>query len=379
MLSSTRAREAWLAVGVHLAARAASLVVMFVAGGILNESAYRQFVRWDAHWYRRIAESGYGHSQVVADGRTLVDYAFFPLYPGLERVMADATGLRILDAGLAISAASAIVAAVGILFVGRTVADGPTGVLLVALWSTLPIANVQSMAYAESLFTALAAWSLFFVLTERFAFAGALALLAGLTRPLGAALAVAVWVGAIGYLRRHPSARPMQHWSDGPLIGPIVGLVLAPLGCLAFLFYVALKKHSLVGYFQVAKQWHNNLDGGVAFFSWLLSLILSNAFILGVLLVAGVSLLILQVWFLVRDRYPLPLIVFVALSIVVTLSTSGYFGSKPRYLLPVFPLLLPLATRVKRMKRATRITVVVLSGVISATYGAVWLFGPGPP
>ena len=54
----------------------------------------------------------------------------------------------------------------------------------VALWAALPVGIVQSMAYWESLFTALAAWALYAVLTGRWVRAGVLRL-AGRADPAG--------------------------------------------------------------------------------------------------------------------------------------------------------------------------------------------------
>ena len=62
------------------------------------------------------------------------------------------------------------------------------GICLAVLWAALPVGIVQSMAYSESLFTALAAWSLWAVLDRRWVLAGVLASCAGLTRPVGAAV-----------------------------------------------------------------------------------------------------------------------------------------------------------------------------------------------
>lgn len=59
-----------------------------------------------------------------------------------------------------------------------------------------PTAFVQSMAYTETLFTALAAWALYAVLRGRWIVAGALCVLAGLTRPTAAALIAALAITA---------------------------------------------------------------------------------------------------------------------------------------------------------------------------------------
>ncbi len=70
---------------------------------------------------------------------------------------------------------------------------------------------------------------------------------------------------------------------------------------------------------------------------------------------------------------------FTFVSVAVTLSTSGYFGSKPRYLLPVFPLLLPLAAWLSRIDVRRTWAVLIGFTLTSSVYGVIWLFGPGPP
>jgi hypothetical protein len=345
----------------------------------VNESAVHSLTRWDADWYRRIAEHGYGYSHHVADGRTLVDYAFFPLYPGLERLLAEVSGLRIMQAGLVISAVASIVAAAGIFKVGSHLFDDRTGIILVALWSALPIAVVQSMAYSESLFTALTSWSLFAIVKQRYVAAGALALLAGLTRPLGIAIVLTVIVSAALHLREI-GRQPFRGAIGGrTLAGPIVGAVLAPLGLLGYLTYVAYRTDDALGYFRVAHQWGNDVDGGAGFLRWTVAMVLSEAVLAGLLVLFALGLLLLQLVWMARDRYPVPIILFTCASVVVAFSTSGYFGSKPRYLLPVFPLLMPLASWLSRIRVGRTTALLAGLAIASGLYGAVWLFGPGPP
>src|SRR4029450_6584573 len=109
----------------------------------------------------------------------------FPLYPLAERTVSALTGLPAVQSGLAISAVSSVVAAAGIYRVGTQLHAAKTGAILVCLWSSLPVSIVQSMAYTESMFTALVAWSLYGLLTERYVVAGAFAALGGCTKPMG--------------------------------------------------------------------------------------------------------------------------------------------------------------------------------------------------
>ncbi len=369
---TTTRQDLAVVLGVHVAARLVTLVALLVAGLLVDRPGLRALERWDANWYRRIAEHGYGHVHTVPDGRTLADYAFFPLYPWLEHVVASVTGLPTMHAGLLISAAASCAAALGIYTVTAQVASPRAGLVTAALWSVTPVAVVQSMAYTESLLTALAAWSFACWLRGRYVAAGLLAVLAGLTRPFGVAVAIALVAGAVTVLVRDRGA---PHRPVGRMVA---GAVLAPLGTLAYLGFVGVREDSARGYLDVMAAWGNRFDGGAAFATWSVRLLGQNP-VGGLLLVAALGVLVAQVWLLWRDRYPLPLVVFTAVSVLAALVTSSYFGSKPRYLMPVFTLLIPAAVGLSRWP-ARRILVVVCGlGILSACYGGVWLLGSGPP
>lgn len=74
---------------------------------------------------------------------------------------------------------------------------------------------------------------------------------------------------------------------------------------------------------------------------------------------------------LAADRtVPLPLLVYTGVLLVMTYGGAGFFESKPRFLLPAFPLLLPA---VAVMARARPRTAVVVTGVLAGlSYG----YGP---
>jgi hypothetical protein len=81
----------------------------------------------------------------------------------------------------------------------------------------------------------------------------------------------------------------------------------------------------------------------------------------------------------VRQRQPLPLLVYTGVVTALALCASSYFGSKPRLLMPAFPLLLPLALALARLRTSRSAWVVGGVAVASAVYGAFWLNGSGPP
>jgi hypothetical protein len=160
---------------------------------------------------------------------------------------------------------------------------------------------------------------------------------------------------------------------------PLVAAVLAPLGWLAYVAWVGVRRHSAFGYLEVERRWGNGLDGGGALVRWTWQQLTGPRPVLGVLLLLGMGAVGGLLALSIRQRQPVALVAFSGLMIALTLVTSGYFGSRPRYLLPAFPLLLPLARPWARRSpwAAGGILLALTAG--ACAYAVVWLFGPGPP
>ncbi|WP_086779357.1 hypothetical protein, partial [Streptomyces griseus] len=265
-------RAAAPALAVYAAARALGLLVFWAAASAAGKDPLGPLSgRWDSVWYQRIAENGYGYTVTLPDGSVHADLAFFPLLPALERGLSEVTPLTLGGAGLLVAWTAGLVAAWGVFAVGAHLYGRRTGVVLAALWGVYPTAFVQSMAYTETLFTALAAWALYAVLKGRWIVAGALTVLAGLTRPTAAALIAALAITAAVTLVREYRAGDSGGGGGGG-IGPVLrrharmvaGVALAPLGWLAYVVFVAVREGSPFAYFDVQAQWGNNIDGGRA-------------------------------------------------------------------------------------------------------------------
>ncbi|MEU0160382.1 hypothetical protein ABZ154_16470 [Streptomyces sp. NPDC006261] len=370
-------RAAAPALAVYAAVRALGLLGLWAAAQAAGKDPLARLTgRWDSVWYQRIAEDGYGYSVTLPDGALHSDLAFFPLLPALERGLAEVTPLTLGGAGLLVAWTAGLFAAWGIFAVGAELYGRRTGVVLAALWGVYPTAFVQSMAYTETLFTALAAWALYAVLKGRWLVAGALCVLAGLTRPSAAALIAALAITAAATL--------VREIRSGQGIGPVLrrnarmiaGVVLAPLGWLAYVVFVAVREGSPFAYFDVQAQWGNSIDGGRALAAFIAGLPLPAA--LG--LCAALGLLGGLVVLCVRQRQPLPLLVYGIAIVVISLIGAGYFGSRPRLMMPAFPLLLPPAAALVRLRSTAPLTVVIaVLASASAAYGAWTLLGAGPP
>ncbi len=340
-------RAAAPALAVYAAVRALGLLALWAAAHASGKDPVgRLSGRWDSVWYQRIAENGYGHTVALPDGALHSDLAFFPLLPALERGISEVTPLTLGGAGLLVAWTAGLLAAWGIFAVGAHLHGRRTGVVLAALWGVYPTAFVQSMAYTETLFTALAAWALYAVLRGRWLPAGALCVLAGLTRPSAAALIAALAITAAATL--------VREFRAGGHLAPVLrrnarllaGVALAPMGWLAYVVFVAVREGSPFAYFEVQAQWGNNIDGGRALAAFIAGLPLPAA--LG--LCAAFGLLGWLVVLCVRQRLPLPVLVYTVAIVVISLIGAGYFGSRPRLMMPAFPLLLPPAVALARLR-----------------------------
>ncbi|MFB7029041.1 MULTISPECIES: hypothetical protein [unclassified Streptomyces] len=359
-------RPLLLALGGYAATRVIGLAVLAIAAAATGEDGlHRLKGRWDSVWYVRIAEHGYGYETVLPDGDVHSDLAFFPLLPALERGLSAVLPLDAATAGLLVSWTAGLAAAWGLFRCGAHAFGTRTGVLLAVLWGVYPTAFVQSMAYTETLFTALAAWSLYAVLRDRWILAGLLCAAAGLTRPTAAALIAALGITALAALvrdRRLPART-------------VAGVLIAPLGWLGYVVYVGVREGSPTAYFEVQAAWGNSIDGGLALARFIAGLPWPAA--LG--LTAALALLAWLVVLCVRQRQPLPLLVYTIGVVLVSLVGAAYFGSRPRLMMPAFGLLLPPAAALARLRPRTAAPVLAGLALASAAYGAFTLLGSGPP
>ena len=206
----------------------------------LAEPLLSPLARWDAVWYLRIADSGYGGSDVRA--------AFFPLYPGMVRAVAAPFGAS-PDALLVASylvALAAFLAALVLLYrlvsleLGRPLAR--PALLLLAVF---PAAVYFGAPYSESMFLLLAVGAFYAARTGRWAWAGAAAAAAAATRSSGVLLLL-------------PLA--MLWWSTRERrLRDAAWLILAPLGLAAYAAYLGIAEGDALRFLDVQDAWSREL------------------------------------------------------------------------------------------------------------------------
>ncbi|MFJ9317358.1 hypothetical protein ACIRN4_24445 [Pimelobacter simplex] len=360
------------AVGLFVALRAVCTAVLAAFAAGRDTSLLALLGRSDAIWYARVVTRGYDHAIPVGPDGTLLptNLAFFPLFPGIVALVDPVLPGGAGTAGVVVAWLCGVGAAAGIYAVGAHVRDRRTGVLLAGLWAVLPHSLVLSMGYTEPLFTGLAAWSLWALLRRQWVAAGALCLLAGLTRPTAAALVVAVGLAAlVAVVRREDGWRP---WVAG---------ALAPLGLLGYVAWVGHRLGSADGYFRVQNDaWRMSYDAGGTTLATTRDLLTRESplalYVTAAVVLVALGLLVL----LATDRVPWPLVVFAGVVVALSFFGAGYYQAKARLLLPAFPLLLPVAAGLAAARRTTVVVVLAVLTALSAGYGVylaiAWPYSP---
>lgn len=361
-------RQARAAVAVFAVARLAGVAVVTLWAHRRHAHPRNLLgLEWDASWYHRIAEWGYGTfiPSWEAPGMRYDDLAFFPLYPMTVRAVDAVLPVGAVASALLVAWTCSVVAAWGVYTLtdhcyGRRIAVG-----VVLLWSLLPHAVVLSMAYTEPMMSAFAAWALYATVTRRWLTAGVLGVLAGLSRPNAVAVTAAVVAAVLADAwHRHRTGR-------GQSATAWAAALLAPLGWCGYVLWVGVQTGDPVrGYFEVQSRWGSDFDFGHYALHYVKHLVLFpdslSAYMAAAISAGAVLLLALAV----LDRMPLPLLVYCAVLVVIALGGANFFACKPRFLLPAFPLLVPCAAALSRARpRAAALAVVTLAG-ISLGYGA---------
>ena len=356
-------RGVGLAVGIFALTRIAQLIILgWLDAADDDPVGIRQrLLVWDAGWFLRVAVDGYPHGYTyeagVLQGNEL---AFFPVYPMLIRLVAG-LGIEPHTAALVVSWLASFGAAVAVHLLGTSLHNKRTGWALVAICFSAPVSIVFSMAYSEGIFLALVAGMLVAAHRRVWWAAGLLGLLTALTRPTGAAAAVALAVGALMAVRESRA----KAWQ------PITAAVVALAGVPLFLAWVGWRVGDPAAWFRIqAAGWGTAFDYGSSTVSFVATTLSTGdgwvpvsvaLILLAALGAAGVAL---------AQRPWLPLAVYGVIAMVLVYGQAGFYHSKPRLLVPVLLTLLPAAVAAARARPRVAVASIVAWALFGLWYGA---------
>jgi hypothetical protein len=362
----------WLAGVWIVAGVSGSILPGMTAGSPWTYDVARRvtpLARWDSGWYVNLAEAGYFWEPPSRVGQE-TNHAFFPLYPGLMRLVVRTTGIETSLAGNLVSAAALLAAL--LLFARWTERHyGEARVLPAALVLLLfPTSFFFAAVYTEALLLALSLAAVEAFERRRRALGVLAGVLAGLTRVSG--LVLAPYLALLAFrASRDAGAPPARAFGEAALAAasPLAGFGLF---CLYFWrrfsdpFLFVKAQHNWSG------QTKSILDGPSLIWKGVVE-DLQGGRILGdahARTLEGLYLLVFLVLAaaLFRQRRRAEAL-YVVLTVAIVF-TSGTFESAGRYVLPAFPAFAALAGLARRPGLFR--SLLVLSGLAEAAY--VWAF-----
>jgi Gpi18-like mannosyltransferase len=312
---------------------------------------------WDGTFYRDIVERGYGGVEEQA-------LRFFPLVPLLARLVAvPLLGHRELALVLVSNVAALVAGVLLVRLVRRETGDGTLAERVAWLVALLPPAMVLVLGYAESVMMALSIGAFLALRRRRWWLAAALGVGAALSRPVGVALVLPAAIEAARGLGATPARERVAR--AAAVLGPVVGLG-------SYLAWVGATYGDWL--LPIRLQGTEELRGGFANPAWRAWESLTGLFgdeRFGDGLHAPWILLYAALVVVLLVRWPFCYGAYAGALLVVALAAED-IGSFERYGLSACPLLLALATVVRRGRTEQAVLVAAAGGLVGFST-LVWL------
>jgi hypothetical protein len=207
------------------------------------------WARWDAGWYREIAEYGYS---LVPDRQSTV--AFFPAYPMAMRALATVVGSTLV-AGIVLTAAAGLTAAVAFWAWCRQRVPPKAAWSALALLLLFPYAYyLYGAVYADALFVAAGLGAFLLLEHDRPWLAGLAGGVATAARPLGVVVAVGL-VARVLERRQVLSLRPPRRLHLDRLRANDAGVLVSLAGLAAYCLFLAVRFDDPFAFATVERYW----------------------------------------------------------------------------------------------------------------------------
>jgi hypothetical protein len=228
--------------GVWLASRIAFTIFTYFEASFFKPGAHppvallASWKQWDADWYLIIARHGYLNAESTA---------FFPLFPGLTRMVSPLFGGHLLPAAILVANLGGLAALIGIALLAaheRWTAESAWGAMALAI--SYPFAFYMIVPYAEGVLFGLIALTLYFARRGRWELAAVGGFLGALSRPTGIVLFLPIlWeVGRQhGWWRSVARRRWAVQMSRRSLLAGSAAVLAVPVGLGAYMAFLWMR------------------------------------------------------------------------------------------------------------------------------------------
>jgi hypothetical protein len=336
-----------------------------------QDAAFNTWHRWDALWYSSIAEHGYQY----AGEREATSVGFFPLFALINGMVLRLMGLPVQVSGALVSTLFTVLACW--LLYRLTLREGEdedTARRAVLYLIAFPAAYYLAIGYSEAVYLTCGLAAFYFARQGRWWWCGLFAFLSGLTRLHGALLVV-----PLGYEWLRQSFVQSGAAASHPPRASVIAVLAAPLGVLAFNFYLNAQFGQPAGYFSPYFEIQTLFFKGIRAeaFPTFPGTTLANylfGFLNGVPSTEGVAVMAAMIFLLIMTvevwaRLPRVYGVYM-LTVLLFQLIGGDLISLPRFVVPLFPAFIALAQLGKRpwADRLILIPSLMLQGVLALLF-----------
>ena len=332
---------------------------------------HQGLLAWDGGWYQSIAGHGYAASGVQS-------VRFYPAFPLAGRLLGRIPGVGVGPALVVIANLCSLAAMAGlVLLVRHDFTDSGLARRSAWLLALAPSAYALVLAYADGPLLLCTVTCFLGMRTQRWWWAAAAGLAAGLVRPLGILLVVPV---AVEVWRHHRSradadggAAPGRRRRLAPGVGQAAALAGPVVGTAIFLGWVRAQFGDLWLPFRLQQQ--NGHRGGITVplsSMWHSLVSVTHGHHLGSASHIPWALVAVALVVVAFRRLPLSYALFAAAVLVVSLASSN-LDSFERYALGAFPLVVAASTLTER--RGVEVAVLVVSAAAMTGYALLAFLG----
>ncbi|OGD93203.1 hypothetical protein A2697_01485 [Candidatus Curtissbacteria bacterium RIFCSPHIGHO2_01_FULL_41_44] len=306
--------------GLFLVTYLGSLVLPKIENGGLGAigkghtfNFWTSWAQWDGGHYFGIAESGY---------LLFSDYAFFPLFPFLVRVVNLLLGNLILS-GLIVSNIAFLIFLLIFFKVIKEKYSPKVAQLTIGTFLVFPTTFFAVAFYSESLFLLLCALTFLLLSRKKFLFAAIATSLASLTRSPGVILIISIFYSYFATI----------HFKPRLIDKRFLYILVAPFGFIFYGLYLFFKVNDPFKFLTIQSSWERSvIDPITTFVSYIWVIATGQQRPINDYFDLALTLLFLAILILGRRKIPSSWWIF-SMAVILLPASFGTLTSMPRYLL----------------------------------------------
>lgn len=299
---------------------------------------------WDSEWYRGIIEKGYNTHPVAHEAGDAANWAFFPFYPVIVRLVHYMFSVDIYLLGMIISTIFFIGALlISYIYIVETRKNKVQALMFMLIMSFGMYSFYFSILYTESLYFFLLVLTLYFLHKEKYICMGISGAFLSATRNLGVMIIFAVLVKyTINYLKREDKSLKGYFITAFKNSDLILGICLIPLGIFLYMAYLWRLVGDPMAFSHVQIAWGRAISNPL---KQLLNGLFKGDILSIYLSFAAVFAFVCILWLVIEKRWAE--CVLAILFIIIPLSTG--INSLPRYVIGAFVYVLSFTDFIARI------------------------------